>query len=56
MLLCLIYSAGLRVSEVCKLKLTDVDFDRKQLRIQESKNNKSRYVVLSDLIACGLKQ
>lgn len=55
-LLCLIYSAGLRVSEVCKLKITDVDFDRKQLHIRESKNNKSRYVVLSNLIARGLKQ
>ena len=55
-LLCLIYSAGLRVSEVCKLKITDVVFDRKQLHIRESKKNKSRYVVLSDLIARGLKQ
>jgi len=55
-LLCLIYSAGLRVSEVCKLKLTDIDYDRKQLHIRQSKNNKSRYVVLSNLIAQGLKQ
>ncbi len=55
-LLSLIYSAGLRVSEVCKLKLTDIDYDRKQLHIRESKNNKSRYVVLSDYISRGLKQ
>jgi len=55
-LLCLIYSAGLRVSEVCKLKLTDIDYDRKQLHIRQSKNDKSRYVVLSHLIAQGLKQ
>lgn len=55
-ILCLIYSAGLRVSEVCKLKLTDVDFDRSQLHIRESKNNKSRYVVLSSLIGKGLHQ
>lgn len=55
-LLCLIYSAGLRVSEVCKLKLTDIDFDRHQLHIRESKNNRSRYVVLSELIAKGLQQ
>jgi len=55
-ILCLIYSAGLRVSEVCKLKLTDVDFDRSQLHIRESKNNRSRYVVLSKLIAKGLRQ
>ena len=55
-LFCLIYSAGLRVSEVCKLKLTDIDYDRKQLHIRQSKNNKSRYVVLSDYIAKGLLQ
>lgn len=55
-LLCLVYSAGLRVSEVCKLKITDVDFDRGQLHIRESKNNKSRYVILSELIARGLTQ
>ena len=55
-LLCLIYSAGLRVSEVCKLKLTDIDFDRKQMHIRLSKNNRSRYVVLSELIAKGLKK
>ncbi len=55
-LLSLIYSAGLRVSEVCKLKLSDIDFDRKLIHIQFSKNNKSRYVILSHLIAKGLAQ
>lgn len=55
-LLSLIYSAGLRVSEVCKLRITDIDFDRKQIHIRESKNNKSRYVVLSEYIAKGLQQ
>jgi len=55
-LLSLIYSAGLRVSEVCKLKITDIDFDRKQIHVRESKNNKSRYVVLSAYIAAGLRQ
>jgi len=55
-LLSLIYSAGLRVSEVCKLKLSDIDFDRKQIHIRLSKNDKSRYVVLGDFIAKGLIQ
>jgi site-specific recombinase XerD len=55
-LLCLIYSAGLRVSEVCKLKINDLDFDRKQIHIRQSKNNKSRYVVLSNYLSLGLKQ
>ncbi|MGF1637944.1 MAG: tyrosine-type recombinase/integrase [Cyclobacteriaceae bacterium] len=52
----LIYSAGLRVSEVCKLKINDIDFDRMQIHIRESKNNRSRYVVLSHQISKGLKQ
>ena len=55
-LLCLIYSAGLRVSEVCKLRLNDIDFDRRQIHLRLSKNRKSRYVVLSDMIARGIKQ
>lgn len=55
-LLSLIYSAGLRLSEVCNLRISDIDFDRRQIHIQMSKNNKSRYVVLSDFIAKGLKQ
>lgn len=52
----LIYSAGLRVSEVCKLKINDIDFDRMQIHVRESKNNRSRYVVLSHQISKGLKQ
>ena len=55
-MLSLIYSAGLRVSEVCKLRINDIDFDRRQIHIRQSKNNKSRYVVLSNYIAKGLKQ
>lgn len=55
-LLSLIYSAGLRVSEVCKLLISDIDFDRKQIHVRQSKNNKSRYVVLSDYISNGIKQ
>ena len=55
-LLTLIYSAGLRVSEVCKLKLSDIDYDRKRVHVRESKNDRSRYVILSDLITRGLKQ
>jgi site-specific recombinase XerD len=51
----LIYSAGLRVSEVCALKLKDIDFDRMQLHIRNSKGNKSRYVVLGKLMARGLR-
>lgn len=55
-LLSLIYSAGLRVSEVCKLRINDIDFDRLQIHVRESKNDKSRYVVLSRNVVKGLKK
>jgi len=55
-LLCLIYSAGLRISELVNLKQKHIDFDRKMIHIVQSKNSKDRYVPLSDLIARGLKK
>jgi site-specific recombinase XerD len=41
------YSAGLRVSEVLHLKLTDIDSQRMCLRIEQGKRRKDRYVPLS---------
>jgi len=37
------YSAGLRVSEVLKLKIGDIDRDRMCLRIEQGKRKKDRY-------------
>ena len=55
-LLCLIYSAGLRSKEVRNLHLADVDFDRLTIHIRQTKYNKDRYVPLSPLIAQGLRK
>jgi site-specific recombinase XerD len=52
----LLYGSGLRNFEVCKLKITDLDFDRKVLHIREGKGRKDRYVPLGELIIRGLKQ
>jgi integrase/recombinase XerD len=41
------YAAGLRVSEVCKLKLADVDSERMMLRVEYGKGAKDRYTLLS---------
>lgn len=41
------YSAGLRVSEVLHLKVTDIDSQRMCLRIEQGKRRKDRYVPLS---------
>jgi integrase/recombinase XerD len=42
------YSAGLRVSEVVNLQLTDIDSKRMLIRVVQSKGNKDRYVNLSE--------
>jgi integrase/recombinase XerC len=36
----LLYGAGLRVSELCGLKLSDIDFDQKILKVLEKVENK----------------
>jgi integrase/recombinase XerD len=41
------YAAGLRISEVTQLKLTDIDSQRMMIRVEQGKNAKDRYVMLS---------
>lgn len=41
------YAAGLRVSEVAALRVTDVDSQRMVIRVQQGKGRKDRYVMLS---------
>ena len=42
------YAAGLRVSEVIKLKVTDLDSERQAIRVEHGKGGKDRYTLLSD--------
>ncbi len=44
------YSAGLRVSEIAALKLTDIDSRRMQIFIERAKGKKDRYVPLSPIV------
>jgi len=47
------YAAGLRISEVCKLQIADVDSRRMLIHIRDSKRRKDRYVMLADrLLEC----
>ena len=55
-ILTLAYSAGLRSQELIKLKLSDIDFERKTIHIRQSKYKKDRIVPLSNYIAKGLKK
>lgn len=49
-ILCLAYSAGLRVSEVVNLKFADIDKDRMVLTLRGAKGKKDRQVMLSPVI------
>lgn len=41
------YAAGLRVSEVCHLQITDLWSDRCQIRVVQAKGRKDRYTIFS---------
>lgn len=41
------YGGGLRVSEVVRLKLTDIQTDRMMIRVEQGKGMKDRYTLLS---------
>ncbi len=52
----LLYSAGLRVSEVVNLKIEDIDSSRMLIHIHNSKNNRDRMVPLSEKILVLLRE
>jgi site-specific recombinase XerD len=51
-----VYAAGLRVSEVTHLKLTDIDSQRMCIRVEQGKGNKDRYVILSEKLLLHLRK
>lgn len=51
----LLYSCGLRSMEARNIRMQDLDFDRKQLRVVEGKGKKGRYVPLSIHMVKSLK-
>lgn len=54
--LSLIYSAGLRISEAVKLHISDIDFDRFTIMVRDGKGAKDRCLPLSKVIAQGLQK
>lgn len=50
MILMTAYSAGLRVAETVKLKVTDLDSERMVIRVVQGKRNKDRYTILSPVL------
>ncbi|GAA3583054.1 site-specific tyrosine recombinase/integron integrase [Snuella lapsa] len=47
-ILALIYSAGLRISELINLRLNHIDIDRRQIIVKNSKGRKDRNVILAE--------
>lgn len=54
-LLMTVYAAGLRVSEVVRLKPEHIDSDRKQIRVEQGKGRKDRYTLLSSNLLEALR-
>ncbi len=44
----LLYAAGLRISEILELKLSDINIERRQIRIVNGKGRRDRYVILAE--------
>ena len=51
----LMYACGLRVGEVVKLKVGDLNFDKKRLFVKSGKGDKDRYTILPEKIISLLK-
>ena len=52
----LLWHCGLRVSEVCSLRLNDIDMEARKLFIHNSKERKDRIAYMSDTAALAVQQ
>jgi integron integrase len=52
----LMYGAGMRLMEACRLRVKDVDFERKMIIVRDGKGEKDRAVPLPETLAPLLKQ
>jgi site-specific recombinase XerD len=50
------YGAGLRLNEICHLKVTDIDSDRMTIRVEQGKGAKDRYTLLSPRLLAELRR
>lgn len=46
--LSMIYSAGLRISELLNLELNNIDVDRRQIIVKNAKGRKDRHIILAE--------
>jgi integrase/recombinase XerD len=55
-ILMITYSAGLRISETSRLKITDIDSKRMMVRVEQGKGGKDRYTILAQTVLDHLRQ
>jgi site-specific recombinase XerD len=55
-IIALIYSSGLKATQVINIRVTDIDFNRKRLRISSEDRRDSAYTVLSESLIPQLKE
>jgi integron integrase len=53
---CVLYGAGLRLSEACALRVKDVDLDRRELVIRHGKGGRDRLTMLPESLVEPLRQ
>jgi len=52
----LMYGSGLRVNEALRLRVKDIDFERRELIVRSGKGDKDRVTVLADRCVAGLRE
>ena len=55
-ILMITYSAGLRISETSRLKITDIDSKRMMVRVEQGKGGRDRYTILAQTVLDHLRQ
>jgi integrase/recombinase XerD len=50
------YGAGLRLNEICHLKVSNIDSDRMTIRVEQGKGAKDRYTLLSPRLLAELRR
>lgn len=51
----LLYASGLRITEVLRLRVQDIDFDNYSICVRDAKGNKDRQTLLSESVVAPLK-
>jgi integron integrase len=56
MIVSLLYGSGMRLNEALRLRIKDIDFDRKQISIHDAKGMKDRIAILPRTISKSLQE